>query len=95
MPESVFGYNGTEPQSSDPLHSPKMTSASLAPPGPRIPHEPAICPTDSDAIVPKKHRANKKLDKSSWEYIIKSGVAGGFAGCAVSPIPTGDEESLT
>ena len=25
-----------------------------------------------------------QLDKHSWEYIVKSGIAGGFAGCAVS-----------
>jgi hypothetical protein len=43
--------------------------------------EPAMCPTDNDAIVPPRPQA--KLDKSSWEYIIKTGVAGGLAGCAV------------
>jgi solute carrier family 25 (mitochondrial carrier protein), member 16 len=86
MPESVFRYNETKAPSADPPHSPKMTSASLAGPGPRLPHEPAIRPTDRDTIVPKKYRAKTKLDKSSWEYIIKSGVAGGFAGCAVSCI---------
>ena len=37
-----------------------------------------ICPTDGDAIVPAK-----KLDKKSAEYLVKSGLAGGFAGCAV------------
>ncbi|EOD47118.1 Mitochondrial carrier protein [Neofusicoccum parvum] len=50
---------------------------------------PAICPTDDDAIVPRKpaaQRANRKLDKTSWEYIIKSGVAGGFAGCAAKTL---------
>lgn len=71
-----------------------MTAASLAAPGPRIPHEPAICPTDSDTLLPKKHRMKSKLDKRSWEYIIKSGVAGGFAGCAVSTIPVGDERIM-
>ncbi|EKG19183.1 Mitochondrial carrier protein [Macrophomina phaseolina MS6] len=49
---------------------------------------PSICPTDDDAIVPKKPVAQrgKKLDKTSWEYIIKSGVAGGFAGCAAKTV---------
>jgi solute carrier family 25 (mitochondrial carrier protein), member 16 len=40
--------------------------------------DPKICPTDDEAIVPKR-----QMDKQSWEYIIKSGVAGGLAGCAV------------
>ena len=93
MPESVFGYNETKAQSSVPRHSPNMTAASLAARGPRIPHEPTICPTDSDTVVPKKHRTKTKLDKSSWEYIVKSGVAGGFAGCAVSRTPTDYEVS--
>jgi hypothetical protein len=60
-------------------------TAEFAPPGLSAPgrfrKEPAICPTDDDAIVPPRPQA--KLDKSSWEYIIKSGVAGGLAGCAV------------
>jgi hypothetical protein len=38
-----------------------------------------ICPTDDEAFLPKR-----KLNKRSPEYIIKSGVAGGLAGCAVS-----------
>jgi solute carrier family 25 (mitochondrial carrier protein), member 16 len=29
-------------------------------------------------------RRSKKLDKRSTEYLIKSGIAGGIAGCAVS-----------
>ena len=35
-----------------------------------------------DKTLPKQ-----KLDKTSWEYILKSGLAGGLAGCAVSPLP--------
>ena len=92
MPESVFRYNETKTQSTDPPHSPKMTSASLAAPAHRIPREAAICPADSDTVVPKKHRVNTKLDKSSWEYIVKSGMAGGFAGCAVSTFSAGDDK---
>lgn len=40
-----------------------------------------ICPTDTDAIVPRKQK--HKVDKQSTEYIVKSGIAGGLAGCAV------------
>lgn len=53
---------------------------------------PPLCPTDSDAIVPTKKAADmaggqkKKLDKKSPEYLIKSGLAGGFAGCAAKTV---------
>lgn len=39
-------------------------------------------PTDDKAIVPNRG-GQKKLEKRSWEYVVKSGVAGGMAGCAV------------
>jgi solute carrier family 25 protein 16 len=41
--------------------------------------EPAICPTDGEAVVPRK-----KLEKRSFDYLWRSAVAGGLAGCAVS-----------
>lgn len=47
--------------------------------------DPAICPTDDDAIVPRQER--RKLDKQSWEYVTKTGIAGGLAGCAVRACP--------
>ncbi|KAF2428655.1 mitochondrial carrier [Tothia fuscella] len=46
-----------------------------------IEKDPAICSTDDDAILPNR-RSEKPTDKKSWEYIVKSGVAGGLAGCA-------------
>jgi solute carrier family 25 protein 16 len=42
--------------------------------------QPVLCPTDDDAIVPD---TKPKLDKQSVEYVVKSGIAGGLAGCAV------------
>lgn len=41
--------------------------------------EPAICPTDDDTIAPKK----RKPHKQSWDYIWRTGLAGGMAGSAV------------
>lgn len=38
----------------------------------------AICPTDDEAVVPRK-----KVDKQSFDYLWRSGTAGGLAGCAV------------
>lgn len=38
----------------------------------------AVCPTDDEAVVPRK------VDKQSFDYLWRSGTAGGVAGCAVS-----------
>lgn len=40
-----------------------------------------VCPTDDEAIVPR--RKTKNTSRQSWDYVWKSGVAGGLAGCAV------------
>lgn len=55
-----------------------------------------LCPTDSDAIVPSRAgkethghdaaSAQGKVDKKSYEYLIKSGIAGGIAGCAAKTV---------
>jgi solute carrier family 25 protein 16 len=45
--------------------------------------DPALCPTDEDATAPKK-RAPEKL---SLDYVWRSGLAGGLAGCAVCRNP--------
>jgi solute carrier family 25 (mitochondrial carrier protein), member 16 len=44
---------------------------------PRIKEEPPVCPTDDEAVTPKRKA-------QSLDYIWRSGVAGGIAGCAVS-----------
>ncbi len=41
--------------------------------------DPAVCPTDDEAVMPQS-----KTSTRSWDYVWRSGVAGGFAGCAVS-----------
>lgn len=46
--------------------------------------EPPVCPTDDEARVP---RAKAFKDKRSLEYVWRSGVAGGLAGCAVRGSP--------
>lgn len=38
----------------------------------------AICPTDDEAVLPRK-----QVDKKSFDYLWRSGTAGGLAGCAV------------
>ena len=39
----------------------------------------SICPTDEDAIP----KAKKRPHKQSWDYIWRTGLAGGMAGSAV------------
>lgn len=41
--------------------------------------EPAVCPTDDDARTP----IAKKHHKQSWDYLWRTGLAGGLAGSAV------------
>lgn len=43
--------------------------------------DPAVCPTDDEALTPRKQATR------SWDYVWRSGVAGGMAGCAVSIPP--------
>ncbi|KAJ4421852.1 coenzyme A transporter [Gnomoniopsis sp. IMI 355080] len=40
-----------------------------------------ICPTDAEAVVPRK-----KVDKQSFDYLWRSGTAGGVAGCAAKTV---------
>ena len=56
----------------------------------------AVCPTDHESIEPVlprpgggaqvtegKEKSKQELDKRSFDYLLRSGIAGGFAGCAV------------
>jgi len=86
MPESGFGYNALKTPTDTPQRSPKMTTAPIAATTGRLPGDSVRYPTDDETIAPKRHPQRRKLEKSSWEYIIKSGAAGGFAGCAVSTV---------
>ncbi|KAL2167400.1 hypothetical protein VTG60DRAFT_1350 [Thermothelomyces hinnuleus] len=64
-----------------PSHRPRdVADVSRAPIAPR--KEPAVCPTDDEAQVPRK----TSKDKQSFDYVWKSGVAGGMAGCAAKTI---------
>ncbi|KAF2842278.1 mitochondrial carrier [Patellaria atrata CBS 101060] len=83
MPSSILGGHA----SSHPDEPPTMTSIPISNAAPPI-REPSICPTDDDAIIPK-HKDDvlpERIDHRSWEYIIKSGLAGGLAGCAAKTV---------
>lgn len=57
---------------------------------------PPLCPTDGDAMVPSRSSRDEhvrepagttaKVDKKSYEYLVKSGIAGGIAGCAAKTV---------
>lgn len=49
----------------------------------QAPTQTALRSTDQDVLLPRRS-SKTAVDKRSYEYLIKSGVAGGFAGCAVS-----------
>lgn len=60
-------------------HVGAATAAAAGSPSPKHRKDPAVCPTDEEALTP-----NSKT--RSLDYVWKSGVAGGVAGCAVSLI---------
>ncbi|KIW06900.1 uncharacterized protein PV09_02570 [Verruconis gallopava] len=96
MPERIALYNEAETReatdnSTRSSHSQMTTEFAPSVAVGRARRDPAICPTDDDTIVPRKrtgtHMSSQKTsNKKSWEYIIKSGVAGGLAGCAAKSV---------
>jgi hypothetical protein len=81
MPSALMSDHGSMPGVL-PSHQPReAVDVRRTPVAPR--KEPAICPTDDEAQVPRK--ASK--DKRSFDYVWRSGVAGGLAGCAVCDLP--------
>ncbi|KAL9049779.1 MAG: hypothetical protein Q9162_007026 [Coniocarpon cinnabarinum] len=59
------------------------------PTSPSSSHHTPLCPTDSDAVLPRHDRDRgppKRIDKQSPTYLLKSGIAGGLAGCAAKTV---------
>lgn len=51
----------------------------------------AVCPTDDEAVTPAAHP-----NKQSVDYLWRSGLAGGLAGCAVrDPHPSPPTRTLS
>ncbi|KAL2267653.1 hypothetical protein VTJ83DRAFT_4930 [Remersonia thermophila] len=65
-----------------PSHMPRP-AADVSPAAVAPRREPAVCPTDDEARVPRKTAAK---DKRSFDYVWRSGVAGGMAGCAAKTV---------
>ncbi|KAF2255620.1 mitochondrial carrier protein-like protein LEU5 [Trematosphaeria pertusa] len=81
----------------DDEHSRIMTTAqTLSAHTTKRQQSPPLCPTDDDAIIPQKEKtagsaagaktSTKKVDKQTPEYLVKSGLAGGMAGCAAKTV---------
>lgn len=53
-------------------------------------NQPSICPTDTESILPFRRSSEgheqRNIPKQSWEYVGRSGVAGGLAACAAKTI---------
>lgn len=51
-------------------------------------NKPAICPSDHASIVPLQSDASerRRIPKQSWQYAVRSGVAGGLAACAAKTV---------
>lgn len=51
------------------------------------PHLPGVCPTDTETLIPRQApRQQREIPKQSWEYVVRSGVAGGLAACAAKTV---------
>ena len=89
MPEASAGHAATISQSSQPSQmEPGHASR-------RLLEEPLPSASSTRHSIPEVHEASvavsgavrdheKRIDKKSLDYIVRSGVAGGMAGCAVS-----------
>ncbi|EON67409.1 hypothetical protein W97_06662 [Coniosporium apollinis CBS 100218] len=75
MPSSILGNDAYAPPQPDRPRA-IMTTPAHAPQAIR----------NADATLPENPTAAPKLDKRSREYILKSGLAGGIAGCAAKTI---------
>jgi solute carrier family 25 protein 16 len=52
-------------------------------------HDPPLCPTDDESVLParkQRHSPDKAIDKRSLDYVLRSGIAGGLAGCAAKTV---------
>ncbi|KAI9713459.1 MAG: hypothetical protein M1820_000841 [Bogoriella megaspora] len=47
---------------------------------------PGICPDDDATIVPRNRPPGRQLNKQSWDYVARTGLAGGLAACAAKTV---------
>lgn len=47
---------------------------------------PAASSSDNEAVKATALQAHHKVNKQTWDYVVRSGLAGGLAGCAVSSV---------
>lgn len=92
MPLTTSGHAATILQPSQPS---KMeghgSSRLLEEPLPPSSSRQSLFPSGDAAVTtqPPPPRERKQVDKRSLDYILRSGLAGGLAGCAVSSVAMG------
>ncbi|PIA89476.1 Mitochondrial carrier protein LEU5 [Cercospora beticola] len=68
-------------------HASHVTAPSTHEPHTMKPNVPGVCPTDEETIIPRQApEGQRKIPKQSWEYVVRSGVAGGLAACAAKTV---------
>ena len=89
MPETRAGHVATSLQSArSPQMEPSRPTRLLEEDAPRASPAPKLFTTDDSAVAVPAHRFQEKvqLDKRSLDYILRSGLAGGLAGCAAKTV---------
>jgi solute carrier family 25 (mitochondrial carrier protein), member 16 len=80
MPESILGGHASFPAHSQARTAP-VQQTRTSPEAHMFAGDAASTPPRDNTLGRKSQR---KIDKRSPEYVLKSGLAGGLAGCAVS-----------
>ena len=90
MPETRIGHAATpvqssQPQQMDPSRGPPRLLEERAP---RASPAPKLFKTEDTALglQGRDHNGKKKVDKRSLDYILRTGLAGGLAGCAAKTV---------
>ncbi|KAI9821718.1 MAG: hypothetical protein M1827_002299 [Pycnora praestabilis] len=78
MPTTLLGHAPPSTQQEQPRE--------MLAPGDRKKELPAVYPKDDDTIAPKPGVSRKRSNKQSLDYVLRSGLAGGLAGCAAKTI---------
>lgn len=89
MPGASAGHAATvsqpsQPSQMEPDHASRRLLEEPPPSGLRARHNIPEVHDASVAVSGAVRQHEKRIDKKSFDYIVRSGVAGGLAGCAVS-----------
>ncbi|KZF23176.1 mitochondrial carrier [Xylona heveae TC161] len=80
MPPTLADYGSSSPPKDGPREMSTFKTVR------RNKDDPATCSTDEDSIPTKGAQEGRKSDKRSLDYAMRSGLAGGLAGCAAKTV---------